>query len=58
MDSGERINEPAVTRWTQSPIHPDMWVDPDDDPRESDAETVDERSALLDGLRHYRLTME
>ncbi|WP_431047279.1 DinB family protein [Streptomyces sp. P1-3] len=58
MDSGERINEPAVTRWAQSTIHPDMWVDADGDPRESDAETVDERSALLDGLRHYRLTLE
>jgi hypothetical protein len=35
-----------------------MWVDPDDDPRETDVETVDERSTLLDYLRCYRLTME
>ncbi|MFG2331109.1 DinB family protein [Streptomyces sp. NPDC048604] len=35
-----------------------MWVDPDDDPRESDAVTTDERGALLDGLRHFRLTLE
>jgi hypothetical protein len=35
-----------------------MWVDPDDDPRETDVETVDERSTLLDYLRYYRLTME
>ncbi|MEV0641042.1 DinB family protein [Streptomyces sp. NPDC050619] len=35
-----------------------MWVDPDDDPRESDVEIVDERSTLLEGLRHYRLTLE
>ena len=35
-----------------------MWVDPDDDPREADAEVVDERGMLLDALRHYRLTLE
>ncbi|MEU0600048.1 DinB family protein [Streptomyces sp. NPDC006393] len=58
MDSGERVDEAAVTRWTRSTVHPDMWVDPDEDPRESDAESVDERSALLDGLRHFRLTLE
>ncbi|MEV8535491.1 DinB family protein [Streptomyces sp. NPDC051211] len=58
MDSGERINEQAVTRWTQSTIHRDMWVDPDNDPRESDAEAGGERGALLDGLRRHRLTLE
>ncbi|GHE58197.1 hypothetical protein GCM10014715_09010 [Streptomyces spiralis] len=58
MESIERMNEPEVTRWTQATVYPDMWVDPDEDPRESDAESVDERSTLLDGLRHYRLTME
>ncbi|MER7106903.1 DinB family protein [Streptomyces sp. NPDC000229] len=58
MDSGERIDEPEVPRWTQSTVYPDMWVDPDDDPRESGTEPVDERSTLLDGLRHYRLTLE
>ncbi|MGW0395879.1 DinB family protein [Streptomyces sp. NPDC003042] len=58
MDSGERINEPAVTRWTSSTIHPDMWVDPDDDPRETEVKTADERSMLLDHLRAYRLTTE
>ncbi|MGH8833509.1 MAG: DUF664 domain-containing protein, partial [Actinomycetes bacterium] len=35
-----------------------MWVDPDDDPRETDVEAVDERDMLLDYLRTYRLTME
>ena len=35
-----------------------MWVDPDDDPRESAGEAVDERSILLDYLSHYRLTLE
>lgn len=35
-----------------------MWVDPDDDPRETGAEIADERGMLLDYLRHYRLTVE
>ncbi|MER6916165.1 DinB family protein [Streptomyces sp. NPDC000594] len=35
-----------------------MWVDPDDDPRESDTEILDERDLLLDYLRNYRLTLE
>jgi uncharacterized damage-inducible protein DinB len=58
MDVGEHTSEPAPTRWTESTIYPDMWVDPDDDPREADGEAVDERSILLDYLRHYRLTLE
>ncbi|WP_086708773.1 DinB family protein [Streptomyces antimycoticus] len=58
MDSGERNNEAAVTRWTPSTIYPDMWVDPDDDPRETEVETVDERGTLLESLRHFRLTIE
>jgi len=35
-----------------------MWVDPDDDPRESGVAAVDERGVLLDYLRRYRLTLE
>jgi len=35
-----------------------MWVDPDDDPRETDVEPVDERSTLVEFLRGYRLTLE
>ncbi|KUM80078.1 DUF664 domain-containing protein [Streptomyces curacoi] len=58
MGSAEHASEPSVTRWTRSTVFPDMWVDPDDDPRETDVELVDERSTLLDALRHYRLTLE
>jgi uncharacterized damage-inducible protein DinB len=47
-----------VTRWTRATIYPDMWVDPDDDPRETGVEAVDERSTLLHFLRRYRLTLE
>ncbi|MFF9148399.1 DUF664 domain-containing protein [Streptomyces sp. NPDC014861] len=49
----------TTTRWTTSTVHPDMWADPDDDPREGGGtEVADERGALLDALRHFRLTLE
>ena len=35
-----------------------MWVDPDDGPRETDAEADDERGILLDYLGRYRLTLQ
>lgn len=47
-----------TTRWTRATVYPDMWVDPEDDPRETDAQPVDERGILLDYLRNYRLTFE
>jgi len=50
--------DPVPTRWTESTVYADMWVDPDDDPREADAGAVDERGILLDYLHHYRLTLE
>ncbi|WP_405639090.1 DinB family protein [Streptomyces uncialis] len=58
MDSRKHNNEAAVSRWTPSTIYPDMWVDPADDPRETRAETVDERGTLLESLRHFRFTIE
>lgn len=50
--------EAATTRWTRSTVYPDMWIDPDDDPRETDVPADDERAMLLDYLRYYRLTLE
>ncbi|NML49920.1 DinB family protein [Streptomyces sp. R302] len=48
-----------VRRWTASTVHTDMWTDPDEDPREGGGTAVvDERGALLDALRHFRLTLE
>jgi hypothetical protein len=58
MDPQEQAEEPQTTRWTQSTVFPDMWTDPDDDPRETDTPTGDERALLLDYLRYYRLTLE
>ena len=39
-------------------LFPDMWLDPDDDPRATGAAAEGERAVLLDYLRHYRLTLE
>ena len=58
MTPSEPATGPGATRWTKSTVYPDMWVDPDDDPRETDVETGDERTTLLDCLRYYRLTLE
>ncbi|MGP4113349.1 DinB family protein [Streptomyces sp. 4N509B] len=45
-------------RWSQATVHPDMWADPDDDPRESDGGTPDgELPTLLDFLTNYRMTL-
>jgi len=38
--------------------NPGMWLDPQDDPRDTVRRPVGERETLLDYLRHYRLTLE
>ncbi|MEU4360881.1 DinB family protein [Promicromonospora sp. NPDC023987] len=58
MDPQEQAEETLTTRWTQSTVFPDMWTDPDDDPRETEVPPDDERGLLLDYLRYYRLTLE
>jgi uncharacterized damage-inducible protein DinB len=45
-------------RWTASTVYPDMWVDPDKDPRDSGKPLTDERSVLVEYLRAYRITFE
>jgi uncharacterized damage-inducible protein DinB len=50
--------EDVPERWTASVVYPDMWVDPDADPREGGPEAADERSNVISYLRAYRLTME
>jgi uncharacterized damage-inducible protein DinB len=44
-------------RWTASNLHPDMWVDPAQDPRDAGVELVGERATLIEYLRAYRLTL-
>jgi uncharacterized damage-inducible protein DinB len=51
-------DETQPERWTASQLYADMWVDPDDDPRDTGVALNDERSTLLEYLRAYRTTME
>ncbi len=51
------MSEPPE-RWSAGTVHQDMWVDPDDDPRDSGATLRGERAVLVDYLRTYRLTLE
>lgn len=45
-------------RWSRATIYPDMWADPEDDPRQSEGVSPDgELATLQDYLRHYRLTL-
>ncbi|MFG1807826.1 DinB family protein [Streptomyces sp. NPDC049040] len=46
------------TRWTPATVYPDMWVDPDDDPRTRDEASPEGELATLQGfLTDYRLTL-
>lgn len=45
-------------RWTRAQQYPDMWLDPAEDPRESERPLVTERDVLVEYLRRYRLTLE
>ncbi|MER7761601.1 DinB family protein [Streptomyces sp. NPDC097619] len=48
----------APERWTQATVYPDMWADPDDDPRDRDDDGPEgELATLHDFLRDYRLTL-
>lgn len=49
-------DQPA--RWTQATVYPDMWADPDDDPRNSEGVSPDgELATLQDFLADYRTTL-
>ncbi|MFD8519148.1 DUF664 domain-containing protein [Streptomyces capillispiralis] len=53
---GRMTDQPE--RWTQATVHPDMWADPADDPRNNDGPGPDGELAALEGvLRDYRLTL-
>ena len=45
-------------RWSGATRFPDMWVDPDEDPRESVDAGTGERAVLAGYLDRYRLTLE
>ncbi|UVI37505.1 DinB family protein [Brevibacterium spongiae] len=45
-------------RWTAATVYPNMWIDPADDPRNTDGRSPDgELATLLDFIRDYRLTL-
>ncbi|WP_327271136.1 DinB family protein [Streptomyces sp. NBC_01224] len=45
-------------RWSRATVHPDMWADPDDDPRNSEGVSSDgELATLRDFLADYRMTL-
>lgn len=53
----EAVND-QPERWTMATVYPDMWVDPDDDPRSSEHPVADgELATLQDYLLHYRATL-
>ncbi|MFF4607321.1 DinB family protein [Streptomyces sp. NPDC001339] len=46
-----------TARWSQATTYPDMWVDPDDDPRDSGGASPEgELATLQDYLTNYRMT--
>jgi uncharacterized damage-inducible protein DinB len=45
-------------RWTKATVYPDMWVDPNDDPRNSEGVSPNgELATLHDYLTSYRMTL-
>ncbi|MFB6441501.1 DUF664 domain-containing protein [Streptomyces sp. NPDC056411] len=49
-------DQPA--RWSPATVYPDMWVDPDDDPRNNEGDSPEgELATLQDVLTDYRLTL-
>ncbi|MBA8795128.1 putative damage-inducible protein DinB [Friedmanniella endophytica] len=53
MSSTEEVPE----RWHRGTVHDDMWVDPDEDPRETGQVPEGEREVLLSYLDAYRHTL-
>jgi uncharacterized damage-inducible protein DinB len=47
-----------VRWWSSSTDYVDTWVDPADDPRQTDVDLRDERATLVEYLRASRLTLE
>ncbi|MFF2348509.1 DinB family protein [Kitasatospora sp. NPDC058115] len=45
-------------RWTTATVYPDMWMDPDDDPRDNEGPAPDgELATLREAVTNYRLTL-
>jgi uncharacterized damage-inducible protein DinB len=46
------------SRWSQATVYPDMWADPDDDPRNDGISPEGELATLQAYLNNYRLTLK
>jgi uncharacterized damage-inducible protein DinB len=45
-------------RWSQAIVYPDMWLDPDEDPRNTGDTVVEgELATLQEYVAHYRMTL-
>ncbi|ATL32705.1 DUF664 domain-containing protein [Streptomyces formicae] len=52
------LSEQRPARWTEATVYPDMWTDPDNDPRDSESTGPDgELATLRDFLSSYRMTL-
>jgi uncharacterized damage-inducible protein DinB len=58
MAPSEQTGESGTTRWSAATVHPGLWLDPADDPRDTGTDLTDERDTLTEYLRAYRLTLE
>jgi uncharacterized damage-inducible protein DinB len=54
----DELPEESPPRWTKATVYDDMWVNPDDDPREGGPTMGDERTTLVEYLRTNRLTLQ
>ncbi|MFE4592176.1 DinB family protein [Streptomyces laurentii] len=53
-----RMSDEQPERWTQATVYPDMWVDPKDDPRDSEGPGPEgERDTLAGYVADYRFTL-
>jgi len=53
----ERVSDQPA-RWSKATVYPDMWADPNDDPRHGEGVGVEgELATLQDYLRSYRMTL-
>ncbi len=52
------MTEQPPERWTKATLHDDMWVDPDDDPRDTGTSPEGELPTLMDYLSAQRLTLQ
>ena len=56
-DDHDRVTD-LPSRWTEATVYPDMWADPEKDPRSLDAPSPDGELATLHAyLTSYRLTL-